>query len=178
MQRKTKIAIASTAAGAVLGIGLYSVTSSAVAGFKRFGGHMGPMGGQVAYKIFDEFDANKDGSLTRAEIEAYRKKNFTKYDANGDGKLELDEFQGLWTEHTRQPMIRAFQFLDSDASGGVSGDETAQPMNRMMTWMDRNNDGKITKDEMRGHRRGWGHRGKHRWGYKYDDDDDDDDRKK
>ena len=173
MKRKTKIIIASTAVAAVLGVGLYSATTSAVGSYKRFGGHMGPMGGQVADKIFDEFDTNKDGKLTRQEIEAYRKKNFSKHDANGDGKLALEEFQGLWTEHTRQPMIRAFQFLDSDASGGVSGNETALPMNRMMTWMDRNNDGQITKDEMRGSRRGWGHKN-HRWGklFGYDDDDD------
>ena len=74
MKRKTKIIIASTAVAAVLGVGLYSATTSAVGSYKRFGGHMGPMGGQVADKIFDEFDTNKNGKLTRQGIEAYRKK--------------------------------------------------------------------------------------------------------
>jgi len=46
-------------------------------------------------------DANKDGALTRAEIEAGAAVRFKKADANGDGALSKAELDALRPARTR-----------------------------------------------------------------------------
>lgn len=39
------------------------------------------------------FDGNKDGTITRAEVDARRTSNFKRLDANSDGKLVKEEMR-------------------------------------------------------------------------------------
>jgi EF hand len=65
-------------------------------GHGRWGGHMGMMhGGFHHHDMFGaliaRYDANGDGSITRAEIDAGIAKDFHAADTNHDGKLTNDE---------------------------------------------------------------------------------------
>jgi len=115
-------------------------------------GHTG-MGPRAGMAFIEQYDTNKDGSLTQAEIDQARKDRLTKFDANKDGKLDLKEFEALWLDHTRQQMVRSFQHLDSDGDAIVTSDEYAKPFHRMVDRADRNNDGKLNKDDARHGRR-------------------------
>lgn len=48
----------------------------------------------VARDLMVRFDTNKDGTITRAEVDARRASNFKKLDANADGKLQKSEMPG------------------------------------------------------------------------------------
>ncbi|HJL66989.1 MAG: EF-hand domain-containing protein [Rhodospirillales bacterium] len=187
MQKRTKIILASTAAAIVL-IGAIGA-SKAREGFQkgyhggpsymqhaRFGGHGKGMGGPfgMADKVFDKFDVDKNGTITKTEIDGVRKNELAKNDANKDGKLSLNEFQTLWTGLMRERMVDHFQRLDSDGDAVVTEEEIAKPMDRIMSFMDRNNDGSITKDELQRKHRGWGQKWRGRHHDDHDDDDDDD----
>tara|TARA_B100000315_G_scaffold258633_1_gene311485 strand:+ start:2523 stop:3086 length:564 start_codon:yes stop_codon:yes gene_type:complete len=185
MQKRTKIILASTAAVVVL-VGAIGV-STAKEGFQkgyhggpsfmqhaRFGGHGARHG--MADKIFEKFDVDKNGTITKTEIDGVRKNELATADTNKDGKLSLNEFETLWTSLMRDRMVDHFQFLDNDGDAVVTEAEIAKPMDRMLSFMDRNDDGSITKDELQRKYRGWG--GKYRGRHHDDHDDDDDDDKK
>jgi len=47
--------------------------------------------GASAQDFMRRFDADKDGTITRAEVDARRTSNFKRLDANSDGKLVKEE---------------------------------------------------------------------------------------
>ena len=189
MQKRTKIILASTTAVLFLAgaVGVSKAKEGFQKGFHggsgfmqhaRFGGHGKSMGGGhsgMADKIFEKFDVDKNGTISKTEIDGVRKNELAKADANKDGKLSLNEFQSLWTGLMRERMVDHFQRLDNDGDAEVTEEEIAKPMDRMLSFMDRNNDGSITKDELQRKHRGWG--GKYRGRHHDDHDDDDDDKK-
>ena len=168
MQKRTKIILASTAAAIVLAgaVGVSKARESYKYGMMSHDRH------GMAEKMFDRFDTNGDGAISKIEVENVRKSEILKHDANKDGKINLQEFEALWVGYMRERMVDHFQKLDADGDAVITDEEIAKPLNKVMSWMDRNNDDKLTKDELRR---------KHRWGskrFRYNDDDDDDDDKK
>lgn len=101
----------------------------------------GPMGGMLGRMMFDQLDADGDGRVSRAEMEAYRAARLQNADKNGDGRLDQQEFEAFWLEVTRPARIRAFQFFDADADGVVTAAELQRPSDRMFARMDRDGDG-------------------------------------
>jgi EF-hand domain pair/EF hand len=80
-------------------------------------------------KLFDSLDADKNGSLTKAEVDAARNQRreamrehaqdrFKAADSDGDGKLSKDEAgKGM-------PMVaRRFDQLDADKDGALTAEE-------------------------------------------------------
>ena len=120
-------------------------------GFERgFGGHHGGHhGGQRGEMLFRTFDADKDGTVTAAEINAETERRISGNDANGDGALSLEEFQGVWMEMMRSRMVDAFQRFDDDGNGVITKAEVDEKTSWMMSRMDRDGDGKITREEQR-----------------------------
>lgn len=171
MTRTTKYLIAAGAVAAMVGL---AVSGASYAGGDRHGyrgghhgmGHHG-MGyrGEHAQEMFQRFDQDGDGKVTRAEMEAVRDGKFGEFDGDGDGEMSLDEFQGLWLQMARSRMVDHFQHLDADGDGKITRAEYDRPFEVVMTRMDRNEDGAVTMRELR----------KRHHGYKdYDDDKDDD----
>ena len=124
--------------------------------------------GAMLTEMFDTMDADKDGKLTYAEMEAHRKAEFAAADTNGDGVLSPEElsaralarFQEKLGERT-QGMLDT---MDNDGNGSLSEAEMGEgPGMRNFARIDADNDGFVTRDEIqagmkhhkkRGH--GWG----------------------
>jgi len=137
-------------------------------------GHDGSHGGQdrmVAMFDFDALDTDKDGKITKAEVDAQRLARVTAADANGDGLLnagelgamELARMTGRATDRAARMMTR----LDANADGQLSAAELAagpQPVN-MFDRIDTDGDGAVTEAEIEAAREKMAERGgKHRRG--------------
>ncbi len=141
MKTHTKIVLGALAVAAAIG-----GTAAAVQADAR--GHYGKSGDRAEW-LFERYDANQDGKITKDEITAARKASLAKYDADKDGQLSLDEFQGLFNEIMRHRMVRMFQKLDRDGDAKVSEAEIARRVDRMMAHLDRNDDGEIERGELK-----------------------------
>ena len=79
---------------------------------------------EVAHKLFQDVDKNKDGVLTKSELRKYFKKHpaekdrilgsnfhwndfFTDMDTNGDNKFDVDEFTNF--------LLRSSKLKETDA---------------------------------------------------------------
>lgn len=134
------------------------------------GGPGGPGEGRGAMlaEMFDTIDADKDGKLTYAEMEAHRKAEFDAADTNKDGALSADELSARALARFQEKMADRTQAMldnmDNDGSGSLSPDEMGEgPGMRNFARIDADNDGAITKEEIQA---GMQHRKKrgHGWG--------------
>lgn len=135
---------------------------------ERGGDHHGGMRGDHMKAV----DANGDGDISKAEVEAFQAKIFTEADANKDGSLTLAEMtahhEAMEAKRKTERQQAMFAKLDTDGNGKISQAEFASqsgPM-RGMERMDTDGDGTVTEEEreaaramMKEHRGKWGHRG-------------------
>jgi hypothetical protein len=117
-------------------------------------GMMGAAG--MMGQIFEDADADKDGKLTQAEIDAYRDARFAEFDADNNGELNLEEFTALHNDLTKQMTVRAFQMHDPDGDAAITKEEFERPTAGLVQRLDRNNDGALTQVDPRRDGRGWG----------------------
>ncbi len=111
-------------------------------------GHEGPM------FPFETVDADKDGKVTQAELDAYRSAEATAMDANADGKLSVEELTAAQvqrltaraTDHATNMVER----LDTDGDNMLSAAElAARPMPAMLfNRVDADGDGAVTEEEI------------------------------
>jgi len=59
-------------------------------------------------------DANKDGKVTQAEIDAFETARAAEIDANHDGKITADEVQAFRGEGARQARAAEFARMDNE----------------------------------------------------------------
>jgi Ca2+-binding EF-hand superfamily protein len=129
-------------------------------------------GGGSPLIMFDTLDADKDGKVTVAEIEADRAAKVKAADANGDGLMSADELAAMQiAEMTERAKTRAAEMvtrLDADKDGLLSGAELATRHDpaKMFERFDTDEDGAISREEataaaemMAKGREGHGHRG-------------------
>jgi hypothetical protein len=116
-----------------------------------------------------EADANKDGRITHAEVDATVEARFKKSDANRDGALDEKEFVAAMPKPPERPKppegapkppegrppflpfdpAARFRATDWNGDGKLSPDEFSVPLKAMAIHADRNGDGAISDDEMR-----------------------------
>lgn len=114
-------------------------------GFERSGAMRG---------LFREVDADGDGVVTLAEIDAFRAAQLAAADTDGDGAVSLDEFAVVYFERTRPMMVDAFQAFDQDGDGLVTEAEISDRIDAAVSRLDRDGDGELRLREggPRGHR--------------------------
>jgi Ca2+-binding EF-hand superfamily protein len=89
--------------------------------------------GRAADRMFERIDADHDGVLTRAEVQAARGRMFDRLDADHDGVLTAAEFAAA-RERVQQRAAARFSRLAGTPDGRLEQ-------------LDRNRDGRVSRDE-------------------------------
>ena len=111
---------------------------------------------------FDAMDANGDGKVTGAEIEAHRQARFAAADSNGDGTLSAEELakasEQAGKDRRSRGLARMIERLDTNGDGSLSAQELAASdrMGSAMERLDANGDGAIEREELAERGRGFG----------------------
>lgn len=142
---------------------------------KYRGHHGGPVGGKMS--ILKTADADKNGEISKEELQAAQEKKFKEFDKNSDGIITAQEVQDKLAERFERLAKRITRRFDKDLDGKVTAAEFKAHADHKLFMLDLNDDGKIGKDEMPRHfgrhnerhfgRRGGHDRGHHR-GHKRD----------
>ncbi len=117
----------------------------------------GDMGqGDPMQSMFGKMDENKDGKLSRDEVQKGLDKMFADADVNKDGAITKEEMQSLHKrmhDKMQAKMQERWKAADKDGDGTLSRaeiDSADMPMlSRNFAKIDRNKDGKLTTEEMR-----------------------------
>lgn len=102
---------------------------------------------------FAQVDADGDGKITQAEIDAHAAARFAQSDTDGNGSLSVEELiarmQTRQDERLQRGAERMIERMDKNDDGVLSADEMAPRDNsRMFARLDANDDGAISQDEM------------------------------
>jgi Ca2+-binding EF-hand superfamily protein len=118
---------------------------------------------------FAEHDADKDGKLSRGEVDVAIAARFAAADTSGDGLMDRTEFDAAaaalraklpapsWRRRDPAEMqARVFKALDWNRDGALAQEEIKGPLQAAAGFADRDGDGFVAADELR---RPW--RGRH-----------------
>jgi Ca2+-binding EF-hand superfamily protein len=103
---------------------------------------------------FATLDADKDGKVTKAEVEAFRAAKVKAMDTNGDGKISADELAApriaAATDRIKTRSADMVKEMDSDGDGQLTAAEMATRPGPEMLFdkIDANKDGAVTQDEV------------------------------
>ena len=113
---------------------------------------MGPDGGHGHWGrwLIQEMDANKDGKVTQAEIDAFEAARAAEIDANHDGKITADEIQAFREKERAKRQAAMLARMDTNGDGSVSVQEYEAAQTWRLARMDRNGDGTIDEQDMQG----------------------------
>lgn len=98
-------------------------------------------------------DADRDGTLSAAELRIDRERQVTRFDGDRDGRLSPDEYAAWWLEAAKPRLERLFRADDGNKDGAVTLDELVERSNLMLHRRDRDGDGLLSADELRPRRR-------------------------
>jgi EF-hand domain pair len=94
-----------------------------------------------------QYDANHDGTLTRAELIAGLKADFDKLDTNHNGCLTPDQVAAINAQRIAADQSTATPLQDWNQDGCVDLREFSNAAYSLFDQMDKNGDGKITPQE-------------------------------
>ncbi|HVP84181.1 MAG TPA: hypothetical protein VMS78_05640 [Rhizomicrobium sp.] len=95
-----------------------------------------------------KYDANHDGTVTKAEMEAGLKADFDAADTDHDGCLKPDKVRAINEKRIQELGSTATPLIDWNQDGCVDFNEFAGPARSLFTAMDRNEDGKLDPKEL------------------------------
>ncbi|RDX73463.1 Calmodulin-like protein 3, partial [Mucuna pruriens] len=99
-------------------------------------------------RVFQMFDKNGDGRITRKELSDSLKnlgitiseqdliQMIEKIDVNGDGFVDIDEFGGLYQtimdeKDEEEDMLEAFNVFDQNGDGFITGEELSEVLSSL-----------------------------------------------
>ncbi|MEO5620961.1 MAG: EF-hand domain-containing protein [Cypionkella sp.] len=116
-------------------------------------GAMGQGMGMPPMFDFATLDTDKDGKITKAELEAAKAARFAAMDSNSDGKVSAEEMlaarEKMRAEREAAMMTRMIAKFDKDGDGMLSAAEMPTPRNgdKMIDRIDTDKDGAISQAE-------------------------------
>lgn len=118
-----------------------------------------PGAGALADLIMKQFDTNGDSKIDTGELQAGVASSFAEIDADGDGKITVAEIDALGDvlgketgETVATLMMKLIKPLllsmDADKDGTVSRDEFMKAAGALFAKLDANKDAELTRDEL------------------------------
>lgn len=95
-----------------------------------------------------KYDANHDGTLTRAEMESGLRVDFDKADADHSGCLNKDEAREINQQRWEEDRSTMSPLVDFKGLGCIDFEEFAAAPRSLFDQMDANGDGKLAPDEL------------------------------
>ncbi|TVR78836.1 MAG: EF-hand domain-containing protein [Rhodospirillales bacterium] len=150
MTRTTLLATTATIAALAFAAADLAPALAQASGYERGpGARQSERATMMVDRLFDRFDIDGDGTITRAEFEGVHAERFEAADTDGDGTISLEEWlasrpaMGWRTDRAEA----AFHRLDRAGDGVV----TREDFDAMTSWrfdrLDRAGDGVVTRDE-------------------------------
>ena len=102
--------------------------------------------------LLNKYDANHDGTITRAEMEEGLKKEFEAADTNHDGKLDPDEVAAVNAQRWTDDQSTASTIVDWNQDGFVDFNEFAGTARSLFADIDRDGDGQLSPEELKAYR--------------------------
>ena len=98
---------------------------------------------------FEQLDADSNGELTTAELEAMGKKRFTEVDTNGDGLLSAEEMAAHQQARIAEYTAKMIEKFDKDGDGQLSEAEMPERPgpHKLFEKADTDGNGSISKAE-------------------------------
>lgn len=106
-------------------------------------------GGMMMMGLFERFDSDNDGKITRDEFDKVRGDLFAKADPASTGGFDLTGFGAIFAEMGEPRLVRMFQQLDANGDLAITAEENAARTTDMIQRLDANNDGVVTKADFR-----------------------------
>ncbi len=138
-------------------------------------GGMIPGGDEGFAAMFAEMDADKNGKVTPAEVDAHHAARMAAADANGDGFLSAEELAQMRIDEVSKRAAKhaaaMVDHLDSDADGLLSAAELAAGRGappdgaEMIAHADTDGDGAVSLEEAEDGMGRHGHKGHRRGGF-------------
>jgi Ca2+-binding EF-hand superfamily protein len=98
--------------------------------------------------LLTKYDANHDGTLTKAELEAGLKAEFNAADVDHNGCLKPDEAAAINEKRIEEQGSTSTPLIDWNQDGCIDFNEFAGTARSLFTQMDRNEDGKLEPKEL------------------------------
>ncbi len=105
---------------------------------------------QMHSYLFNKFNANEDGVITKEEYMEFIDERFDKMDTDGSGTITREDLYDS-RFYTFLPELAEAVFRDSDidSSGTITRDEMIKAEDARFDMMDVNKDGKLSKQEFK-----------------------------
>ena len=127
------------------------VTGAALVALMVIGGGAAWARGNDRGPDFSTLDADGDGRVTQAELQAAGQVRFAAVDTNGDGVLSLEELQAQGSHRAARRAAHIIERFDADGYGALSLEELPRRggdrAERMFSRMDSDSDGAISEAE-------------------------------
>ena len=102
----------------------------------------------IGASFTERFDINKDGTVTRAELDQALRDDVATADADRDGALSPAEFAAFEAARAARKNDDRFKRADWNGDGRVTADELADRPRDTFRMLDRNDDGTVSTDEL------------------------------
>lgn len=111
--------------------------------------HGDPSGTTAGITQMRRFDANKDGTVTRAELDGALKADFAALDKNHDGKLDGDEVRAENDRRYAESGTQYSPLLDWNQDGVIGFGEFANAPRSLFEQLDEDHDGVLSPSELK-----------------------------
>ena len=103
---------------------------------------------QMHSYLFNKFDANEDGVITKAEYMEFIDERFDKMDTDANGTITKEDlYDSRFYTFLPELAEAVFRDSDTDQSGTITRDEMLNAEEARFKTMDKNGNGQLTKDE-------------------------------